>query len=81
MLDDDIQRELLRVKVEPERALSTTVNREMALRNPQRTSSNNNSCVNAIQQFTGFRGAITITQQWNRNTFNREANGVSGSCS
>ena len=60
MLDDDIQRELLRDTVEPERALSIAVNMEMGNQNQQRISSNNGatgSTVNAIQQFNRFRGA------------------------
>ena len=62
MLDDDIQLELLRDTVDPERALSIAVNMEMVHKNQQRNSSNNNisaagSTVNAIQSFNRFRGA------------------------
>ena len=57
-LDDDIQRELLRDIVELERALSIAVNMEMRHQNQQRISSKKNS-INAIQQFTQFRRAIT----------------------
>ena len=60
MLDDDIQRELLRVTVDPERALSIAVNMEMGHQHQQRISSNNGatgSTVNAIQSFNRFRGA------------------------
>ena len=64
MLDDDIQHEILRDKVEPERALSIAVNIEMGHQNQQRISSNNNG-VNAIQQFTRFRGASARVQAQN----------------
>ena len=60
MLDDDIQRELLRDTVYPKRALSIAVNMEMCHQNQQRISSNNSatgSTVNAIQSFNRFRGA------------------------
>ena len=42
MLDDDIQRELLRDTVDPDRALSVAVYMEMGHQNQQRISSNNN---------------------------------------
>ena len=54
MLDDDIQRKLLRDTVDPERALSIAVNMEIGHRIQQRISSNNGatgSKVNAIQSF------------------------------
>ena len=58
-LDDDIQRELLRDRVDPERALSIAVNMEVGHQKTQRISSNNNSApgstVNAIQPFNRFR--------------------------
>ena len=60
MLDDDIQRELLRDTVDPERAHSIAVNMEMGHQNQQRISSNNgatSSTVNAIQSFNRFRDA------------------------
>ena len=62
MLDDVIQRELLRDTVDPERAFSTAVNMEMGHQNQQRISSNNNnsasgSTINAIQSVNRFRGA------------------------
>ena len=64
MLDDDIQRELLRDTVDPERALSIAVNMEMGHQYQQRISSNNNnnnsatgSATIAIQSFNRFRGA------------------------
>ena len=60
MLDDDIQRELLRDTVDPERALSIAVNMEIGHQNQQRISSNNgatSSTGNAIQSFNRFRGA------------------------
>ena len=43
MIDDDIQRELLRDTADPERALSLAVNMEMGQQNQQRISSNNNN--------------------------------------
>ena len=43
MLDDDIQRELLRDTVDPERALSIAVTMEMGRQNQQRILSNNNN--------------------------------------
>ena len=60
--------------VEPESALSIAVNREMGHQNRQRISSNNNSGVNAIWQFSRSRGANTRTQQRKRSIFNRKAN-------
>ena len=60
MLVDDIQRELLRDTVDPERALSIAVNMEMGHQNQQRISSNNgatNSTVNTIESFNRFCGA------------------------
>ena len=60
MLDDDIQRELLLDKVDPERALSIAVNMEMGHQNQHSISSNNgatSSTVNAMQLFNRFRGA------------------------
>ena len=60
MLDDDIQRVLLRDTVDPERALSIAVNMEMGYQNQQRISSNNcatGNTVKAIQSFNRFRGA------------------------
>ena len=57
MLDDDIQRELLRDTVEHERSLSIAVNMNLGHQN-QQISSNING-VNAIQQFTRFCGANT----------------------
>ena len=61
MLDDDIQREILRDTVEREKALRIAVNMEMVHQNPQRISYNNNnfnssSAINAIQQFSRYRG-------------------------
>ena len=57
MLDDDIQRELLRDTVDPERALSIAVNNEMGHQNQQRISSNNNNNANgtAINGHTIFQ--------------------------
>ena len=43
ILDDDIQLELLRDNVDPERALSIAVNMELGHQNQQRISSNNNN--------------------------------------
>ena len=63
-MDDDIQRELLRDTIDPERALSIAANMEMGHQNQQRTSSNNNnnnsatgSAINAVQSFNRFCGA------------------------
>ena len=82
MLDDDIQQELLRDTVDPERALSIAVNMEMGHQNQQRVASNNNNnnnnknsnAINAIQSFNRFRGANTRINQSGRNSFNRAAN-------
>ena len=56
MLDDDIQRELLRDTVDPERALSIVVSLEMGHQNQKRISSNDNNAnsnaINAIQPFS-----------------------------
>ena len=43
VMDDDIQRELLRDTIDTERALSIAVNKQMGHQNQQRTSSNNNN--------------------------------------
>ena len=87
MLDDDIQRELLRDTVEPERALKIAVNLEMGHQSQQRISSNNNnnnsataSAINAIQSFKKFLGANTRGNQSSRTTLNRAAIGQSRCC-
>ena len=83
MLDDDIQRELLRDTVEPERALSIAVNMEMGNQNQQRFSSNNGatgSTVNAIQQFNRFRGAGVRGTQSSRAVTNRASVGKCRGC-
>ena len=83
MLDDDIQRELLRDTVEPERALSIAVNKEMGNQNQQRISSNNGatgSTVNAIQQFNRFRGAGVRENQSSRAVANRASVGQCRGC-
>ena len=59
MLDDDIQRKILRDSVKPEPALSVAVNMEMCHQNQQRILSNNN-CVIAIQQFRNFLTQIPV---------------------
>ena len=78
MLDDDIQRELLRDTVDPEGALSIAVIIEIGHQNQQWISSNNNnnnsatgSAINAIQSFNRFCGANTRGNQSSRNTLNR----------
>ena len=85
MLDDDIQRQLLRDTVDPERALSIVVNMEMGHQNQQRISSNNNnnasgSAINAIQSFNRFRGANARGNQTGRITINRAAIGQCRGC-
>ena len=84
MLDDDIQRELLRDTVDPERSLSIAVNMEMGHENQQRISSNNNnasgSAINAIQSFKRFRGANTRGNQTGRITINQSAIGQCRGC-
>ena len=83
MLDDDIQRELLRDTVEPERALSIAVNMEMGHQNQQRISSNNSatgSTVNAIQSFNRFRGANVLGNQSGRTLVNRASVGQCRGC-
>ena len=85
MLDDQIQRELLRDTVEPERALNIAVNMEMGHQNQQRISSNNNnsatgSTVNAVQSFNRIRGANTRGNQSSRTTLNRAAIGQCRGC-
>ena len=61
MLNDDIQRELLRDTVDTERALSIALNMEMGQQNQQRLSSKNNNAnsnaINAMQSFNRFCGA------------------------
>ena len=79
MLDDYIQRELLRDTVEPERALSM----EMGNQNQQRISSNNGatgSTVNAIQQFNRFRGAGVRGNLSSRAVTNRASVGQCRGC-
>ena len=84
LLDDDIQRELLRDTVDPERALSIAVNMEMGHQNQQRISSNNNSAagstVNAIQPFYSFRGANARGNQPGRVAVNRATVGQCRRC-
>ena len=83
MLDDDIQRELLRDTVDPERALSIAVNMEMGHQNQQRISSNNgatSSTVNAIQSFNRFRGAGVGGNQSGRTVVNRASVGQCRGC-
>ena len=85
MLDDDIQRELLRDTVDPERALSIAVNMEMGNQNHQRiSSSNNNSAanntINAIQSYNRFRGASARGNPTGRVAVNRAPIGQCGGC-
>ena len=83
MLDDDIQRELLRDTVDRERALSIAVNMEMGHQNQQRLSSNNSatgSTVNAIQSFNRFRGANVRGNQSGRTVVNRPTIGQCRGC-
>ena len=81
MLDDNIQRKILRDTVEPERALSIAINTEMGHQNQQAFSSNNNNTgVNVVQQFTECRGANALVIQQNRTTFNRESIGLCRDC-
>ena len=76
MLDDNIQRELLRDRVRPERALGIAVEMELGNQNRQKVSSNNSNGVNVIQQFNRFRGANARVNETNRTTFNRESTGL-----
>ena len=84
MLDDDIQLELLRDTIDPERAVSIAVNMEMGHQNQQRMSSNNmnanSNAINAIQPFSRFCGANARTDQTSRNSFNRIANSHCRGC-
>ena len=85
MLDDDIQRELLRDTVDPERALSIAVNMEMGHQNQPRISSNNNnsaagSTVNAIQSFNCFPGASARGNPSGRVAVNRATIGQVREC-
>ena len=84
MLDDDIQRELLRNKVDPERAVSITVNMKTGHQNQQRISTRNNkvssNAINAIQQFRQFRYANVRTNQLSTITFNRATVGLCRDC-
>ena len=83
MLDYDIQRELLRDTVDPERALSIAVNMEMGHQNQQRISSNDNangSAVNAIQSINRFRGASLRGNQSSRTVVNRASVGQCREC-
>ena len=84
LLDDDIQRELLRDTVDTERALSMAVNMEMGHQNQQKISSNNysaaGSTVNAIQPFNSFRGANARGNQPGRVAVNRATVGQCRGC-
>ena len=85
MLDDDIQPELFRDTVDPERALRIAVNIEMGHQNQQQISSNNNNnangtAINAIQSFKKFRGGNACGNQSGRNSFNRAATGQCIGC-
>ena len=85
MLDDDIQRELLRDTVDPERALSIAVNMEMGNQNQQRISSNNNNSaadntINAIQSYNRFRGASARGNPTGRVAVNPAPTGHSKGC-
>ena len=83
LLDDDIQREILRDTVDPERALSIAVNMEMGHQNQQRISSKNgatSSTVNAIQSFNRFRGAGVRGNQSGRAVVNRASVGQCRGC-
>ena len=55
---------------------------EMSHQNQQLILSNNNNsiAINAIQQFSQFRGANARTNQSSRNTFNRTAYGLCRGC-
>ena len=79
MLEDDIQRKLLRDTIEPETAISLAVNKDLGHQN-QQSNSNNNNRVCAIQQFTQFRSASIRVQQENRTTFNSESDGICRKC-
>ena len=84
MLDDDIQRGLLRDTVDPESALSVAVNMETGHQNQQRISSNNGatgSTVNAIKSFNRFRGAGARGNQSGRVAVNRASVGRCRGCS
>ena len=87
ILDDDIQRELLRDTVDPDRAFCIAVNMEMGHQNQQQKPSNNNNnnnangnAINAIQSFKRFRGANARVNQSGRISFNRAANGQGRGC-
>ena len=80
ILEDKIQRKIIRDPVEPERALSIAVILEMGHQNQQWISSNNNTVVNVVHQFTQFWGANARKNQQNRNTFNRESTGLCRGC-
>ena len=78
MLDEDIQRELLRYTADPERALSIAVSIEIGHQTQQLISSNNNNSIAilSIHQFSQFRGANARTNQSSRSIFNRAAIGL-----
>ena len=83
MLDDDIQHELLRDTVDPERALIIAVNMEMGHQNQQRISSNNGATgntMNAIQSFNRFCGASASVNPSGRIAVNRASVGQCRGC-
>ena len=91
MLNDDIQRELLRDTADPERALSIAINIEIGHQNQQRIISNSNnnnnnnnsttgSAIKAIQSFNRFLGANARGYQSGRVAVNRAAIGQCRGC-
>ena len=84
MLDNDIERELLRDAVDPEGDLSIAVNMEMGHQNQRRISSNNNNAngtaINAIKSINRFCGANATGNQSGRISFNRAATGQCKGC-
>ena len=68
MLDYDIQRELLRCTVVPERALSTAVTLEVGRQNQQRISSNKykkRKCNSTVQGISRRKNTATTTKPTN----------------
>ena len=84
LLDDDIQRELLRNTVDPEKALSIAVTMKIGHQNQQRISSKNNNAngaaINVIQFFNRFGGASARGIQTGRISFNQAETGQCRSC-
>ena len=79
ILDEDIQRDLLRDTVEPEIALSIAVNIQMRSQNQRRSSSNTIATSLQFNDLMHSRRECNYTKG-GRNSFNRELNSLCKKC-